>query len=155
MFGAEAIIVCIVILMGERQSFQANLATTYARVHTPRYFGRLELKRSAHDANLLPLIEGDESGYSAYVPELPAILVTGESIEALKARAAEAIRLWWEENGTTTSADAFRSEVESNCPFDRRRLTGNVSAGIFRITPEHRYRTNGSRSKSAIRRQPR
>jgi len=29
------------------------------------------------------LIEGDESGYSAHVPELPAILVTGQSIDEL------------------------------------------------------------------------
>jgi len=42
------------------------------------------------------LIEGDESGYSAYVPELPTILVTGRSEEELTQRASEAIRLYWE-----------------------------------------------------------
>jgi predicted RNase H-like HicB family nuclease len=42
------------------------------------------------------LIEGDESGYSAYVPELPTILVTGKSIDELIPLAAEAIQLWWE-----------------------------------------------------------
>ena len=42
------------------------------------------------------LIEGDESGYSAYVPELPTILVTGKSIDELTRRASEAIQLWWE-----------------------------------------------------------
>ena len=30
------------------------------------------------------VIEGDSAGYSAYVPELPTILVTGESIEELQ-----------------------------------------------------------------------
>ncbi len=39
------------------------------------------------------VIEGDSSGYSAYVPELPSILVTGVSSEEITARAAEAIRL--------------------------------------------------------------
>jgi len=42
------------------------------------------------------LIEGDESGYSAHVPELPTIVVTGKSIDELTRRAGEAIRLWWE-----------------------------------------------------------
>ena len=41
------------------------------------------------------VIEGDPTGYSAYVPELPTILVTGRSVEELTARAAEAIRLYW------------------------------------------------------------
>jgi predicted RNase H-like HicB family nuclease len=40
------------------------------------------------------LIEGDESGYSAHVPESPTVLVTGKSIEELARRATEAIRLW-------------------------------------------------------------
>ena len=39
------------------------------------------------------VIEGVSAGYSAYVPELPTILVTGRSVEELAARAAEAIRL--------------------------------------------------------------
>ena len=36
------------------------------------------------------VIEGDSKGYSAYVPELPSILVTGNSIEELSNRAKEA-----------------------------------------------------------------
>jgi len=35
-------------------------------------------------------------GYSAYVPELPIILVTGRSVDELTDRAAKAIRLYWE-----------------------------------------------------------
>ena len=42
------------------------------------------------------LIEGDPTGYGAYVPELPAILVTGSSVEELTSRAVEAIRVYWE-----------------------------------------------------------
>jgi predicted RNase H-like HicB family nuclease len=45
------------------------------------------------------LIEGDESGYSAYVPELPTILVTGKSIDELTRLAAEAIQAWREYAG--------------------------------------------------------
>jgi predicted RNase H-like HicB family nuclease len=41
------------------------------------------------------VIEGDESGYSAYVPELPTILVTGGSMDELAARAQEAIGIYW------------------------------------------------------------
>ena len=42
------------------------------------------------------VIEGVSVGYSAYVPELPTILVTGRSVKELTGRAAEAIRLYWE-----------------------------------------------------------
>jgi predicted RNase H-like HicB family nuclease len=43
-------------------------------------------------------IEGDEKvGYSAHVPELPAILVTGKSLDDLTSRATEAIRIYCEE----------------------------------------------------------
>jgi predicted RNase H-like HicB family nuclease len=42
------------------------------------------------------VIEGDSSGYSAYVPELPAILVTGASLEEIDSLATEAIRIYLE-----------------------------------------------------------
>ena len=42
------------------------------------------------------VIEGDSTGYSAYVPELPTILVTGRSLEERTTRATEAIRLYRE-----------------------------------------------------------
>jgi hypothetical protein len=32
------------------------------------------------------VIQGDEAGYSAYVPELPTILITGRSIDELTVR---------------------------------------------------------------------
>jgi len=40
------------------------------------------------------VIEGDPAGYSAYVPELPTILVTGRSIDELTTRAIDAIRVY-------------------------------------------------------------
>lgn len=49
------------------------------------------------------LIEGDESGYSAHVPELPAILVTGKSVNELTRRAIVAIQLWWESSDLKAS----------------------------------------------------
>ena len=58
------------------------------------------------------LIEGDESGYSAYVPELPTILVTGKSEEELTRRATEAIRLYWETAKADVSSTAVRKEIE-------------------------------------------
>jgi predicted RNase H-like HicB family nuclease len=42
------------------------------------------------------VIEGVSMGHSAYVPELPTVLVTGRSFEELTDRAAEAIRFYWE-----------------------------------------------------------
>ena len=62
------------------------------------------------------LIEGDESGYSAHVPELPAILVTGKSIDELNHRAGEAIQLWWETTEQETSRTALRTEIEVELP---------------------------------------
>jgi predicted RNase H-like HicB family nuclease len=39
------------------------------------------------------VIEGDEAGYSAHVPELPTILVTGRSIDDLRAESSPTARL--------------------------------------------------------------
>ena len=63
------------------------------------------------------LIEGDESGYSAHVPELPAILVTGRSIEELTQLATEAIQLWWESAQPVPSPTAVRKEIEVELPL--------------------------------------
>ncbi|HEV2175019.1 MAG TPA: type II toxin-antitoxin system HicB family antitoxin [Nitrospira sp.] len=62
------------------------------------------------------LIEGDESGYSAHVPELPAILVTGKSIDEVTRRATEAIQLYWESMQSGVSPTAFRKEIEVELP---------------------------------------
>lgn len=63
------------------------------------------------------IIEGDESGYSAHVQELPAILVTGKSMDELTGRAVEAIRLWWESSEVNASPTALRAEIEVELPL--------------------------------------
>ena len=62
------------------------------------------------------VIEGDESGFSAYVPELPTILVTGKSVEELTRRAREAIQLWWEYSKPSLSRTAFQTEIQVEFP---------------------------------------
>ena len=62
------------------------------------------------------VIEGDADGYSAYVPELPSILVTGRTVEDLTARAREAIRIYWEHMRVERSATSQVCEVEVEVP---------------------------------------
>ena len=62
------------------------------------------------------VIEGDATGYSAYVPELPSILVTGRSVEELSARASEAIRVYWESIHTERSSTSTVREIEVEVP---------------------------------------
>ena len=61
-------------------------------------------------------IEGEPGSYSAYIPELPAILVTGQSLEELTARAREAIRLYWESARQDISPASMLREVEVELP---------------------------------------
>jgi predicted RNase H-like HicB family nuclease len=58
------------------------------------------------------VIEGDSHGYSAYVPELPTILVTGASLDELSSRASEAIRVYWENLNLERSPTSFIREIE-------------------------------------------
>ena len=62
------------------------------------------------------VIEGDESGYSAHVPELPAILVTGKSMDELTIRARQAIRLYWESVQADRSPTSQLTEIEVDLP---------------------------------------
>ena len=62
------------------------------------------------------IIEGDGAGYSAYVPELPTIMVTGSSIDDLAARAKEAIQLYWQTLQDDRSPDATVREIEVELP---------------------------------------
>lgn len=62
------------------------------------------------------VIEGDPGGYSAYVPELPSILVTGQSIEELSARAKEAICIYWANLSTDRSPTSTLREIEVELP---------------------------------------
>jgi len=58
------------------------------------------------------VIDGDEAGYSAFVPELPTILVTGKSIDELTARAKEAILIYWDSVSVERSPTSMVREVE-------------------------------------------
>ena len=62
------------------------------------------------------VIEGDAGGYSAYVPELPSILVTGPSVEELTARAKEAIGVYWDHMNVARSATSTLREIEVEVP---------------------------------------
>ena len=61
-------------------------------------------------------IEGEPGSYSAHVPELPAILVTGESLDDLTTRAREAIQLYWESVRTDLSTTSMVREIEVELP---------------------------------------
>jgi predicted RNase H-like HicB family nuclease len=62
------------------------------------------------------VIEGSADSYSAYVPELPTILVTGRSLEELTARASEAIRIYWETVSAGRSPTSMLREIEVDLP---------------------------------------
>jgi len=62
------------------------------------------------------VIEGDQKGYSAYVRELPAVLVTGATLDELSARASEAIRIYWESVQIDRSPSSVVREIEVDLP---------------------------------------
>lgn len=61
-------------------------------------------------------IEGEPGSYSAYVPELPAILVTGRSLDELMARARQAIQLYLESIRADISPGSMLREIEVELP---------------------------------------
>ena len=61
-------------------------------------------------------VEGEPGSYSAYVPELPTILVTDGSMEELTARASEAIRLYWDAVRAGVSPASMLREIEVELP---------------------------------------
>ena len=62
------------------------------------------------------VIEGTANSYSAYVPELPNILVTGRSLEELTTRASEAIRVYWKALNAERSPTSMLREIEVDLP---------------------------------------
>ena len=62
------------------------------------------------------IIEGDADSYSAYVPEIPTILVTGKSLDELTARAKEAIQIYWESLSIHRSPTSTLREIEVELP---------------------------------------
>ena len=61
-------------------------------------------------------IEGEPGSYSAYVPELPTVLVTGRSLDELTARARKAIRLYLESIRADVSPTSMVREIEVELP---------------------------------------
>ena len=62
------------------------------------------------------VLEGGDGSYSAYVPELPSILVTGRSLDELTARAKEAIQIYWNAIRADHSPKAQLKEIEVEIP---------------------------------------
>jgi predicted RNase H-like HicB family nuclease len=62
------------------------------------------------------VMESGPNGFSAYVPELPSILVTGSNAEELGTRAAEAIRIYWEVLCAERSPTSELREIEVELP---------------------------------------
>lgn len=62
------------------------------------------------------VMESGSTGWSAYVPELPTILVTGGCAEEVVARASEAIKLYWEELQSERSPTSQVREIEVELP---------------------------------------
>jgi predicted RNase H-like HicB family nuclease len=62
------------------------------------------------------IIEGDEGGYSGYLPELPTVVVTGKSIEDVTDSAKEAVRVYWETVQTDRSPGSTIREIEVELP---------------------------------------
>ena len=61
--------------------------------------------------------ESGPAGLSAYVPELPSILVTGNSPEELGARAIEAIQIYWDVLRAERSPTSELLEIDVELPF--------------------------------------
>ncbi len=62
------------------------------------------------------VVEGDSTGYSAYVPELPAIVITGSSLEEIDSLATEAIRIYLQTVRGDQSPTAVLREIEVELP---------------------------------------
>jgi predicted RNase H-like HicB family nuclease len=62
------------------------------------------------------VIEGEPGSYSAHVPELPMIVITGETLDELNERAVGAIKFYFEEIGEYRSPTAMVREIEVELP---------------------------------------
>jgi predicted RNase H-like HicB family nuclease len=58
------------------------------------------------------VLESGPEGLSGYVPELPSILVTGGTADEVMARAAEAIRIYWDILNAERSPTSELREIE-------------------------------------------
>ncbi len=82
-----------------------------------RPWGKQEQRNPLNDyPEILLVVEGDSAGYSAYVPKLPSLLVTGRSLDEISGRAADAIRIYWELVYSEPSPTSTRREIEVEVP---------------------------------------
>lgn len=77
------------------------------------------MRKTRHDRNYSLVMESGPSGFSGYIPELPSILVTGNSDDELTARAAEAIQIYWEVLRAERSPTSELREIEVELPASR------------------------------------
>jgi predicted RNase H-like HicB family nuclease len=64
----------------------------------------------------LLVMESGPTGFSGYIPELPSILVTGNSADELTTRATEAIQVYWEVLRAERSPTSETREIEVELP---------------------------------------
>ncbi len=62
------------------------------------------------------VIEGEPGSYSAYVPELPTIVITGGTLDELNERATGAIKFYFEAMEEDRSPTATVREIEVELP---------------------------------------
>ncbi len=62
------------------------------------------------------VIEGSEGSYSACVPELPTILVTGQTMNELTERASGAIQVYWQAIRDDRPTSGITREIEVELP---------------------------------------
>ncbi len=62
------------------------------------------------------IVEDGEGAYSAYVSELPTILVKGRSLEELTSLASEAIQIDWSTVNADRSPTSVLREIEAELP---------------------------------------
>ena len=62
------------------------------------------------------VMESGPTGFSAYIPELPSILLTGDSPDELMTRAREAIKIYWEVLRAARSPTSELREIEVELP---------------------------------------
>jgi predicted RNase H-like HicB family nuclease len=62
------------------------------------------------------VMETGPTGHSAYVLELPTILITGPSVEELMTRAKEGVRVYFEVLGAERSPTSELREIEVELP---------------------------------------
>ena len=84
----------------------------------------------------LIVIEPTETGFSAYVPDLPGCVATGKTVKETERRIQEAIEIHGEHIALTESID-FGSQPEDQAPFEKEVSAGaKICVRLFRMTAD-------------------